>query len=174
MYQLFSVLLSIMPSQSIKECDRCVATTKSGARCRRRTCRGEKCWIHLKSQDNLRVKRSGIANAGLGLYALKKLKKNEKIAAYKGDHLTKAQFDARYPGKGTAEYVFCGNSKNCIDGRKTSSSVARFSNDARGSRMRNNARLTWDGRRRQAFIKASTSIPKDREILTGYGRTYWA
>ena len=160
-------------SQSIKECDRCLATTKSGARCKLRTCRGKKCWIHLKSIDKLRVMTSGIPNAGMGLFTLKDIKKNDKIVRYQGDHLTQAQVDARYPGDVTAQYVYCGNSRNCIDGRKTNSSVGRYSNDARGSNQRNNARLVWDSQRRQANLRATRKINLGREVLASYGPAYW-
>ena len=33
---------------SEKVCERCTATAKNGSRCRNRTCRGDKCWQHLK------------------------------------------------------------------------------------------------------------------------------
>ena len=48
---------------SEKVCERCMATAKSGSRCRNRTCRGDKCWQHLKRDSGLRVKPSQIQGA---------------------------------------------------------------------------------------------------------------
>ena len=85
--------------QSVKECQRCEATTKSGNRCKNRTCRGKLCWQHLKKQEGLRVKPSGIQGAGMGLFTTKPFKKNEKIANYTGEQMSRAQINQRYPGK---------------------------------------------------------------------------
>ena len=52
---------------SEKVCERCTATAKNGSRCRNRTCRGDKCWQHLKRDSGLRVRPSQIQGAGMGL-----------------------------------------------------------------------------------------------------------
>ena len=158
--------------QSVKECQRCEATTKSGNRCKNRTCRGKLCWQHLKKQEGLRVKPSGIQGAGMGLFTTKPFKKNEKIANYTGEQMSRTQINQRYPGNTVGEYVLCdGNRSNsrCVDGRKTNSSVARFANDAKGTTQRNNARFLQRG----FGIKAGRNIPANREVLVPYGRTYW-
>ena len=95
-----------MVNQSMKECQRCSATTKAGSRCRNRTCRGTTCWQHLKSKKGLRVKQSQVPHGGLGLWTTKRYKPNEKIGKYKGEKLTKAQVNQRY-GSRTGEYVYC-------------------------------------------------------------------
>ena len=51
---------------------RCKSQTKRGDRCKNRTRKSPKCWIHLATEDNLRIKPSTIQNAGLGLFAHKK------------------------------------------------------------------------------------------------------
>ena len=48
---------------SEKVCERCTATAKNGSRCRNRTCRGDKCWQHLKRDSGLRVRPSQIQGA---------------------------------------------------------------------------------------------------------------
>ena len=126
-------------SQSVKECQRCTGTTKSGARCRKRTCRGTLCWQHLKKQEGLRVKKSTIPGAGLGLFAAKPFAKGKQVAPYVGEKMTKAQVDKRYKGK-TAEYVLCQNKKKCVDARKTNAGAARFANDGKGKK--NNAKFS--------------------------------
>ena len=52
--------------------------------------------MHAKSQHGLRVKPSQIQNAGLGLYATKRLAKNARIAPYTGETQTRAQVKAQY------------------------------------------------------------------------------
>ena len=164
-----------MPNQSIRECDRCVAIAKSGSRCRNRTCKGRKCWIHTKRDEGLRIKPSQIPNAGQGLYATKRFAKGDRIADYTAEKLTRAQVDNRYPGNVTAEYVLCRSDRECFDGRRTNSSFARFSNDARGSaQFNNNARFTPGAHNRQPIMRAGRVITAGVEIFTNYGGGgYW-
>ena len=70
--------------------------------------------------------------------------------------MTKAEIDRKY-GDATAQYVFCANSRHCVDASKTNSSVARYANDNRGSRS--NARFVWDSRNRQVNVRATQRIP---------------
>ena len=164
-----------MPNQSIRECDRCVAIAKSGSRCRNRTCKGRKCWIHTKRDEGLRIKPSQIPNAGQGLYATKRFAKGDRIADYTAEKLTRAQVDNRYPGNVTAEYVLCRSDRECFDGRRTNSSFARFSNDARGSaQFNNNARFTPGAHNRQPIMRAGRVTTAGVEIFTNYGGGgYW-
>ena len=165
-----------MPNQSsIRECDRCVAIAKSGSRCRNRTCKGRKCWIHTKRDEGLRIKPSQIPNSGSGLYATKRFAKGAKIADYTGEKLTRAQVGNRYPGNVTAEYVLCRSDRECFDGRRTNSSFARFSNDARGStHYKNNAKFTPGAPNRQPILRAGRVITAGVEIFTNYGGGgYW-
>ena len=82
------------------------------------------------------MKQSEIVGAGLGLFTTKPFKKDQKIANYTGENLSRAAIERRYPRDRRGEYVLCdGNRLNsrCVDGKKTNSSVARFANDARGT-----------------------------------------
>ena len=127
----------------IKNCSRCVANTKSGARCKNRTCKSQLCWAHLKRDKGLRIKPSTVP-LGQGLFASRKIKKNAKITEYSGEALTRAQVNAKYGDK-TAEYTLClgdGPTAKCRDGRNTNSGPGRFANTARGSGRRNNAKFT--------------------------------
>ena len=101
---------------SEKVCERCTATAKNGSRCRNRTCRGDKCWQHLKRDSGLRVRPSQIQGAGMGLWTTRRFKPNEKIGKYTGEWLTPAQLEERYPGNTRGEYVLCPNSGYCMDG----------------------------------------------------------
>jgi len=135
---------------------------------------GNLCWMHAQRNLGLRVKESSRPNLGKGLFAVKPFVKNETIAMYTGEcPLTKQQIDLRYPGV-NADYVMCVNSKNCVDGRKTSSSYARYANHSRNPVVRN-AHL--GGNSCDSFkvystrnIKASKDSPQ--EIFVDYGKGY--
>ena len=159
--------------QAVKDCNRCTANNKAGNRCKNRTCRGEKCWIHTKKEDGLRIKKSQIANAGLGLHSTRRFGKGDKITEYSGEKMTREAIALRYPGDTVGEYVVCRDRKTCWDGRKTSSSFARFANDARSTQFTNNARFTPGAHNRTPIVRATRNIPINREIFVDYGPGYW-
>ena len=160
-----------MSGQSERECDRCTATSKSGNRCRNRTCRGKLCWQHLKRDSGLRVKSSQIAAAGMGLWTTRRFKPNEKIGNYTGERITKQQMLARYPNNKRGEYVLCPNNGYCIDGKKTNSSSIRFANDSKGnSQLKNNAVFKQGS---DVLRAGPQGIPANREIFVSYGSDYW-
>ena len=154
-------------SQAIRTSQRCVATTLAGARCKNRTARGTKCWVHLKKENGLRVKTSGVA--GMGLFTTKKRKKKKQVATYQGETLTKQQVSARY-GNRTGQYVLCRNNRNeCRDARKTTAGVARFANDPRGTGKRANVKFSGYS------VKTTKSVKPGDELLVSYrGGGYWS
>ena len=158
-------------SQSVRTCSQCTATTAAGTRCRKRTCRGPVCWQHAQSQHGLRVKPSQIQNAGFGLFATKRMAKDARIAAYDGEHRTRADVKEEY-GDETGQYVLCRSDRECFDASASNSSLARFANDARGSSFTNNARFTR-GAKGPPLLRAARAIPAGREVLVSYGREYW-
>ena len=129
---------------SIRECDRCTATTTSGHRCKLRSCKvGPYCWIHTKSIAGLQVKRSGIPGAGQGLYTTRERKKGDKkVVLYTGERKTKAQIDAMR----NTDYVFKVKNNDYIDAARTNSGPARYINhcrtaDEKKNVCKNNARF---------------------------------
>ena len=156
-------------SQSIRKVQQCVSNTLKTQRCKKRTAHTNKCWIHLASQDNLRIKPSNITNAGKGLFAWKEgFKKGVKISKYTGRRLNKYQMDLKYGDK-TAEYAIC-NGNKCVDATYTTDAAARFANDARKTNFRNNALLMG---KNNFGLKAKTNIQPHQEVLTSYGKQYW-
>ena len=152
---------------SVRVSQQCEADTLAGNRCRNRTARGRHCWQHLKKEQGLRVKASGVPNAGLGLYATRRIPKGRVIARYEGEEMTRTQVQRRYGSK-RGEYVYCKSKRKCRDARRSNAGVARFANDSRGTKQRNNARLTT------AFsLKATANIPAGRKVLASYGAAYW-
>ena len=156
-------------TQSVYRSNQCIAIADStGERCRLMTARGRRCWHHTLRDDNLRVKQSNVAAAGLGLYSGKTAIKKGTSIKYSGEQLTRAQVDRRY-GDETAQYTLCRSAQSCRDARRTDEpGMARWINDARGTPMRNNARLTG-----AYTAKATRNIQPNSEIFTSYGSEYW-
>ena len=151
---------------------RCSAISKStGRRCQNYTKRGQKCWIHLRSLDKLRVKKSRIPDAGLGLYTLKTIKKNKTVAPYGG------RIVRRKP-KNSAYIVEMSRNK-WMDGSQPTSSVARFANQCLPENKRarkckgNNAKLSISNRHNTVKLKARKKIKSGEEVFLNYGDAYW-
>lgn len=171
---------------SIKSCDRCIAVTKSGTRCKLRTCKtGPYCWIHTESLSHLRVLPSHVPNAGLGLYAMKRkahnneivFKKDDKITDYKGRILTNAQYLPLTNAQTT--YVIQTSNNKYINANRTNDPVGRYVNDCRGPhpvvnwRNNCNSRFACANGANQCSIRATKNIRQGNEILADYGNAYW-
>lgn len=99
------------------KCGQCTAPTSRGNRCKNRTCRDTKyCWLHLRTLHKIVIKPSYIKGAGLGLFAMKRLKKRPRMAKgrrgkkneepvfkrgtriikYEGKHMTLDEVNALY------------------------------------------------------------------------------
>jgi hypothetical protein len=184
--------------QPIKECNQCSFVKPGGERCKLKPCATfPYCHIHLMYQEGLRVKKSNIPNAGMGLFAVKDFDKGDLIAPYSGDRLTKKQFDQRYPGN-DAQYVLEIKTKDkkgktqtqYIDSRNTQSHVGRYANNIRNMSkeeqkqygVEQNAKLTGPDEHAKTAekqlggvtaikdIHASRQNPK--EIMVDYGSVY--
>ena len=76
---------------SIKRTGQCIGHTAKGARCKRKTARGDVCFMHLRNQS-LAIKKSTIPNAGLGVYTLSERKKGDYLTNYKGEKSARKTF----------------------------------------------------------------------------------
>ncbi len=112
------------------------------------------------------MKKSTVRGAGKGLFATKEFHRNEKIAPYRGDHLTKRELDRRYPGNTEAQYTVKTAEGGYIDARNTNAGVARYANHKPSFRA--NAALVSVGRDRVA-IEAEKRIMPRSEIFVDYG-----
>jgi len=136
-----------------------------------------------KSTDNdwtkqVKVKKSGLPNAGKGLFALQTFRRGEIICEYEGELVPWSECERRSE-LGHEGYVFFFSKNRCVDAYYTPWAVGRYANDARGiSRvegLRNNAQYvekTKKGEKR-VFIVASRTIHPGEEILVHYGDDYW-
>src|SRR4051812_40251563 len=70
---------------------RCIGVTARGTQCKREQWKSRLCYQHLDKQERLRIKKSQIRGANMGLYTTVARKKNEKVADYTGQRLTQAQ-----------------------------------------------------------------------------------
>jgi SET domain-containing protein len=156
-------------------CHRCEAINKNGARCKKNTCKMlPTCHIHARSLYGLQVKTSTIPESGLGLFARKEFQKNELIAPYNGQLLTKHELDARYGSEDKAgdfapyavqmsrdKYMDCA----CERG------IGSYAN-AHNSRN-NNSRYAIQNTNNTVVLRATKKIREGQEIFVSYGRNYF-
>ena len=152
-----------MPTQ------RCTAQTAKGEHCKQRTAKGQYCWNHLRSISGLRIKKSGIAGAGLGLHAARRLPAHYGIP-YTGDlvHLLDDE-------DGGAYFLEIARGR-AIDAARTNSGEGRWINDPRGSDKQANSEFvlyTPPGQPRRAYVRTLRPVEKEEEILVKYGGQYW-
>jgi SET domain-containing protein len=110
------------------------------------------------SRRRYRVARS---KAGLGLFALKLIKKGEFIAHYTGRIITNAEADRLW-----TKYLFELNSRWTVDG-SSRRNIARYINHS----CRPNAET--DIKKRKIIITAIKNIQPGDEITYNYGRAYF-
>jgi len=124
----------------------------------------------LKKQ--LYIKKSGIPNAGKGLFTKKAIPKGTRIIEYTGKRTTWKEVKDE---DGKNGYIFYINRNNVIDALPTKKAYARYANDARGlvriKGVLNNSDYIVDGLK--AYIESKKDIPAGGEILVDYGKDYW-
>ena len=153
---------------SINVCHQCEAITSKKKRCKNNTCvTSPFCAIHTQYQQGLRVKKSTIPNANLGLFTTVPRKKGENIVNYTGEILTQQEFEKRYP-KGNAAYALQAG-KHIIDAIRTDSSVGRYANHKSKTRGANAKFVASSGKAR---IQATKPILKNEEIFVPYGKSF--
>jgi hypothetical protein len=144
---------------------RCSAHTKAGTRCKNDTLRSTLCWVHLKSKDHLRIKKSAIEKTGFGLYTTIPLVRGQNICEYGGAIVVDP------PGNWVSHYALQikKHPLTFIDAKKTNTAPGRYANS--GGRL-NDAQLIFDRRNQIAHVRATKRIPVGGEIFVPYGRSY--
>src|SRR4249920_3121023 len=107
--------------------------------------------------------RIGRSTTGLGLFAVRPIKKREKIAEYKGPRVN-AEEAGRLERRGN-RYLYEINKQITIDGTPRSN-VARYANHSCNP---NAETYTY---RRRVLIRALRKIKPDEEITYDYGNDY--
>jgi len=123
-------------------------------------------------RKQLYIKKSGIPNAGKGLFTKKPISKGTRIIEYTGKRTTWKEVKDE---DGKNGYIFYINRNNVIDALPTKKAYARYANDARGlvriKGVLNNSDYIVDGLK--AYIESKKDIPAGGEILVDYGKDYW-
>ncbi len=155
----------------------CSTINSKGKRCKNKSLKNEKCWVHLKMKDGLRIKQSNIANGGLGLFATKDFKKNDIVAPYSGPIISEAKADQE---KSSNKYLLQITKNKVIDASSpVKSGAGRYANQCKAENKRkeeckcNNAKLVKSRDYSKAQLKANKTIKNGQEIFTNYGRDYW-
>ena len=127
----------------------------------------------------LRVGRSLIPGAGLGLFATECVAANELLLAYGGRTITGSQLaGALSAGETTGDYAVRVRRDLYIDAEHTPQHLARYINDARGSPLRNNVefvRVPSPGRLGgvELHLQTTRHVAAGHELLVSYGEPYW-
>jgi SET domain-containing protein len=153
-------------------CHRCQAINKNGTRCKKRTCKMlPTCHIHSKTLYGVEVKPSTIPNAGLGLFACKYFNRDDIIAPYNGELLTKQELNDRY-GRTDGDYAPYGlrMSENKFMDCACERGVASYAN---ANPNNNNAKFAVDNTRNTVNLRATRPIRVGEEIFVYYGNTYF-
>ena len=123
-------------------------------------------------EEHLVVKKSGLPNAGKGLYTRKPIPKGTRIVEYRGKFTTWKDVDH---DEGSNGYIFFVNRNHVIDARETPEELARYANDAKGLQrvkgLNNNSEYEKQGK--LVYIKSLKDIPAGSEIFVSYGKEYW-
>lgn len=132
------------------------------------------CNLHLNRVYNVQIKKSGIPNAGFGLFAGSNgYKKGDIILEYSRNDIRIPQIPYKCENASShkcSEYIYCDdNELYCWDGRYRKDIIARYSNDSR-SASKNNA--YFENYRNRSFIIADRNIRPFHEIFTNYGPDY--
>lgn len=147
----------------------CSATTLSGNLCSKTTQKFYGvCSVHAKTALGLRVAKSKIPNAGLGLYNCKTRKKDDIIVPYIGELLTTNQLMKRY-GSSTAPYAVEEQDGYVIDGA-IMRGIASYANHKEDKLA--NAELAQYTGHRGVYLCAKRRINVGEEITVDYGDEY--
>jgi hypothetical protein len=119
--------------------------------------------VTVQSEMPRRSFRVGRSFTGLGLFAIRPIKKRERIAEYKGPRVT-AEKALRLENRGN-RYLYEINPRVTIDGTPRSN-IARYANHSCNP---NAETYTYSGR---VFIRALRRIKPDEEITYDYGNDY--
>ncbi len=152
----------------------CKGVNRNGRRCKNKTAKTEYCYTHLRKEKGLRIGKSKIRGAKEGLFATKNFRRNENVAEYTGQILTRAEKEAS-----NSHYIFEPKRGVYIDARLTNEQPGRWANDCRAHNKRarecngNNTKFSYDTRNRKTHLKATKNIKKGDEIFVSYGPAFW-
>jgi hypothetical protein len=154
---------------SITVIQQCEGLDRDGSQCERYTEHGIYCSQHLKSIDNLKIRRSTIPEAGLGLFTTIDRERGTNICTYAGRIIIDLENTSTVEGPYVLQ-VGKNNPQVYIDAARTNSCYGRYANS--GGSRRNNCQLIYDRINRKAWLRATKKIKAGSELFTAYGRSY--
>ena len=127
-------------------------------------------------EKQLFIKKSGIPEAGKGLFTKQFIAKGTRIVEYKGEITTWEKIlQIEKQTKISNRYLYYLNRNHVIDAMHYSKALARYANDAKGlskaTGLVNNCKYVEDEGR--VFMEAIKNISAGAEILISYGKEYW-
>ena len=150
--------------------------------CKRQVCKGiDLCWYHLLHEKHLRIKKSTIPGAGMGLFAAlpnddshaivfrgaSQNSSGQSICRYNGEVITKEESTRRY-GLYNGPYLAEVNANMDEDGACVRG-VGTFCNQAPTAAQRNANLYVHGGK---VFVRAKKNIRNGDEIFLNYGNSY--
>ena len=141
------------------------------------TRRTNQCWIHLLKNNNLRIKKSSIPNAGLGLFAGgKKINKKQSLGYYTRRKIKNKSLDKYYPKTNLAPYAICENGRKnarCINANYSTDAASRYANDIMIKKKTNMDIRNVGTNKYAPKAFAIKDIKPNQEIYYYYGPQYW-
>lgn len=150
--------------------------TGNNNKCQKRITKARKCAHHLNCEDGLRIAKSTICDAGLGLFATKKFGYKSKITDYNGPI-----FHGKVTDDTNRYLLDIDNKPNYyIDGSHRCSSAGRFANTCTkydkgftNNAIFSSARISKiNPKKGIATIRATKTICPGDEIFIDYGDNY--
>ena len=123
----------------------------------------------IEAAARFEIKPSVIPRAGLGAFAKEPIGAGEYLGQYRGEVLTKAQYDAKYPGDHKAYYVMeiAGKFVDAVDPAKSSWTRYVNASDNPFHPLIENCLFAPGGK-----LHASRPIDEGAELYTPYGPEY--
>jgi uncharacterized protein len=129
--------------------------------------------INAPESDYLYISLSQLPDSGNGLYTAINLYKDEIIAVFKGEILTRVQAKKR-ADKGNDKYFISLLNGTIMDSMNVMC-FAKYANDANGyanSCFKNNAKIGLDENDKICLI-ATRNFKAGEELFCSYGKRYW-
>lgn len=121
--------------------------------------------------NDLEVKRSGLPNAGNGLFTRVFIPAGTDIVEYTGIVTTWKEVNKEWDNG----YIYYVSRNYVINAKPHVNALARYANDAAGlekaKQLKNNCVYKKKGKK--IFIHATKDIQPGEEILVEYGKDYW-
>ena len=125
-------------------------------------------------QNMVEIRKSGIPDAGVGVFAKQPITSGRELGYYRGEILASHDFHARYAAQGYTVYVLVvtdptdANNPINVDASEHYNWASRI-NSPKGTNKKTNVYFHKDGR-----VFAKRNIKAGEELFVSYGSIYWS